>query len=191
MTKAEIRKAYKAKRNEISESSIAEMSLAIANQALDLPIWEAKTFHLFMSIEQQKEVQTEYLLHVLYGKDKTVVVPKSDFETKLMKSVLLTENTRLKPNQMHIPEPEDGIEINHESIDIVFVPLLAYDKKGFRVGYGQGFYDRFLSLCRPDVIKVGLSFFEAEEEFDFAEEFDIQMDFCVTPTQLYSFPPEA
>jgi 5-formyltetrahydrofolate cyclo-ligase len=57
---------------------------------------------------------------------------------------------------------------------VVFVPLLAFDKKGNRVGYGKGFYDAFLSKCKPETIKIGLSFFEAEETID-----DVfENDFC-------------
>jgi 5-formyltetrahydrofolate cyclo-ligase len=57
---------------------------------------------------------------------------------------------------------------------------------GNRIGYGKGFYDRFLNTCRKDVIKVGLSIFEAEEKID-AESFDVPLDFCVTTKQLYAF----
>ena len=74
-----------------------------------------------------------------------------------------------------------------KKIDVVFVPLLAFDSKGHRVGYGKGFYDRFLNECRKDVITVGLSFFEAEDEFIEANETDVPLDYCVTPLKVYSF----
>ena len=70
--------------------------------------------------------------------------------------------------------------------DIILVPLLAYDKKGNRVGYGKGFYDRFLRTQKNNIIKVGLSFFGPEEIVE-KKEFDQRLDFCVTPEKVFSF----
>ena len=100
---------------------------------------------------------------------------------------LLTDSTRLKKSKWNIPEPVDGIEIAPNKLDVVFVPLLAFDGQGQRVGYGKGFYDRFLAQCRKDAIKIGLSLFEAEERISDFEESDIPLDFCVTPKKVYSF----
>ena len=70
---------------------------------------------------------------------------------------------------------------------MVFVPLLALDKKGHRVGYGKGFYDAFLKDCKPDVIKIGLSFFEAEDIVDDVFKSDVKLDYCVKPENVYEF----
>ena len=104
-----------------------------------------------------------------------------------MTHFLLTDNTKIKKNEYNIPEPVDGIEVPSKKIDVVFVPLLAYDKKGNRVGYGKGFYDKFLSECKPDVIKIGLSFFEPEELIADIFEGDIKLDYCVSPNGFYQF----
>ena len=93
----------------------------------------------------------------------------------------------LKLNTYNIPEPIDGIPIANTSIDVVFVPLLAFDLKGNRVGYGKGFYDNFLADCKPETIKIGLSFFEAEAEIEDVFKNDIPLDYCVTPKQIYTF----
>jgi len=156
-------------------------SLAIANNCLYLPIWDKTYFHLFLPIEAQKEVNTEFLLQILAGRDKEIVVSKSDFDSGHMTHYLLTDNTKLKVNDYGIPEPVDGLEVPAHKIDVVFVPLLAYDKKGNRVGYGKGFYDQFLSECKPDVIKIGLSYFDPEETISDVFENDVKLDFCVTP----------
>ena len=114
----------------------------IANEILKLPIWDKTYFHVFLPIEEQKEVNTEFILHLLSGKDKEIVISKSDFATREMTHFLLTDNTKIKKNEYNIPEPVDGLEVPATKIDVVFVPLLAYDQKGNRVGYGKGFYDR-------------------------------------------------
>lgn len=187
MTKSELRKKYKILRDDLSIDNLEDLSLSVANQLLILPIWEHVFYHLFLTIEEQKEVNTAYILNILSGKDKNIIISKSDFKTGLMTNFLLTDNTIIKKNNYNIPEPVDGIEILPNKIEVVFVPLLAFDKKGNRVGYGKGFYDRFLSECNPETIKIGLSFFEAEDRILDIFESDVKLDYCVTPKKVYSF----
>ena len=187
MNKKELRAKYKDLRKELLPDEIEEKSLAIANRMLQLDIWDKTYFHLFLTIEEQKEVETEFVLQVLAGYDKEIIVAKTNFETLEMTNYLLTDNTKFQKNEYNIYEPVDGIEVPNAKIDVVFVPLLAFDKKGNRVGYGKGFYDKFLSKCKEDVIKIGLSFFEAEEIIDDVFEGDIRLDYCITPTTNYVF----
>ena len=190
MTKKELRSKYKKLRNDLSFDEIEDLSLEIANEALKLPIWNLENYHIFLTIHEHKEVQTDYLLHILNGKDKNVIVSKSDFETRTMNHVLLTDNVTIKKNAWNIPEPQNGFSVADNQIDVVFVPLLTYDVFGNRVGYGKGFYDKFLSQCKPNVVKIGLSFFDAEPIIEDAFELDIRLDYCITPTKTYQFPHE-
>ncbi|MEH6534864.1 MAG: 5-formyltetrahydrofolate cyclo-ligase [Psychroserpens sp.] len=187
MTKNELRKTHKRLRKTISEEQIEDFSLDIANQLLTLPIWEHEFYHLFLSITEHKEVNTDYILNILSGKDKHIVISKSDFTTLEMSHFLLTDSTKIIKNEWNIPEPVNGISISPEQIDVVFIPLLAFDKSGNRVGYGKGYYDKFLSKCRPKTIKIGLSFFESTEHIIDVYDGDIGLDYCVTPNKIYSF----
>jgi 5-formyltetrahydrofolate cyclo-ligase len=187
MTKAELRKVYKLLRKNLTQDQVDDLSLKIANQLLTLPIWNHEFYHTFLSIAEHKEVNTEYLLNILSGKDKHIVISKSDFSTLEMTHYLLTDNTKIKKNQWHIPEPINGIKIDSNQIDVVFIPLLAFDKIGHRVGYGKGFYDNFLANCKPEVLKIGLSFFKSEEQIIDVFKSDIQLDYCVTPEYIYQF----
>ena len=191
MTKQELRIKYKTLRQQLSEADIEEKSLAIANKILTLPIWENDYFHVFLPIVSQKEVDTEIILHLLSGKDKNIIISKSDFETRQMTHFLLTDNTKIKVSDYGIPEPVDGPDASGEipvnKIEVVFVPLLAFDETGNRVGYGKGFYDNFLAECKPGVIKIGLSFFEAVEPWEDVFESDVKLDYCITPEMIYSF----
>lgn len=187
MFKKEIRLKYKELRQALSENQIEEFSLAIANEVLLLPIWEKTYFHVFLPIEAQKEVNTEYLLHLLSGKDKEICISKSDFESRKMTHFLLTDNTKIKNNEYNIPEPVDGIEVPSNKMEVVFIPLLAYDNNGNRVGYGKGFYDKFLAECIQNTIKIGLSFFEPEELISDVNATDIQLNYCVTPKRTIKF----
>jgi 5-formyltetrahydrofolate cyclo-ligase len=187
MLKKELRQKYKTIRQNLTAAETENLSLAIANEILKLPIWEKTYFHLFLPIEEQKEVNTEFILHLLSGKDKEIVISKSDFATREMTHFLLTDNTKIKKNEYNIPEPVDGLEVPATKIDVVFVPLLAFDKKGNRVGYGKGFYDKFLAECKPETIKIGLSFFEPEEKISDVFESDVLLDYCVTPNGVFEF----
>ncbi|MFI8377629.1 5-formyltetrahydrofolate cyclo-ligase [Leeuwenhoekiella sp. NPDC079379] len=186
MTKAEYRKLYKEKRNSLSSSEIDELSLSIANQLLQLPIWDYEFYHVFLSIEHFKEVNTDHILNILNGKDKHIIISKSDFQDFSMRHYLLLDSTRLIANKWGIPEPQNGIEIKPEQLDVIFIPLLVFDKNGSRVGYGKGFYDRFLNKCKPDALKIGLSLFEAEENLP-KDDRDIPLTHCITPNKTYNF----
>ena len=187
MNKKEIRQQYKARRSQLSETEKDQKSLAIANRLLSLPIWEHTYFHIFLPIVELNEIDTEFILHLLSGKDKEIVVSRSDFDTRQMTHILLTENTKIKKNEYNIPEPVNGLEVPSKSIDVVFVPLLAFDIYGNRVGYGKGFYDQFLAECNPETLKIGLSFFEAVDAIHDVFESDIKLDYCVTPDKVYTF----
>jgi len=186
MDKSSFRKKYSALRALQTQDEIEAMSLAIANQAITLPIWDETYYHIFLSISEKKEVDTEFLLHILQGRDKSIVVSKTNFENYEMEHYLLQENTHLKVSHYGIPEPIDGIEIPVEKLDVVFVPLLAFDTQGNRIGYGKGFYDRFLSRCPSSTIFAGLSLFEAEDVIPSTTD-DVKLDFCITPTKTIRF----
>ncbi|MDT0606512.1 5-formyltetrahydrofolate cyclo-ligase [Croceitalea rosinachiae] len=186
MLKKELRLHYKSKRALLNSDTIANQSLEISNRMLSLPIWNFSFYHTFLSIKENQEVDSSPLITILQGKDKNIVVPKTISANRL-ENYLLTDSTLLKPNKLNIPEPVDGIKIEDNKIDVVFIPLLAYDKNGNRVGYGKGYYDSFLAKCRKDVTRVGLSFFEPEEEIKDVGEHDIPLDYCVAPDNIYKF----
>lgn len=187
MKKLQIRNKYKELRASLTEMEIEEKSLAIANNLLQMKIWEYNYYHIFLSITEKKEVNTEPILHILQGKDKNILLSKSNVNTNRLTNYLLTDSTVIKKNSWNIPEPVDGIEVDAKKIDLVFVPLLAYDKSGHRIGYGKGFYDAFLADCKEDVVKIGVSFFEPEPHISDVYSSDIPLDFCITPTQIFKF----
>ena len=187
MDKKEARKKSKEARKLLSQEEIEDKSLAIANQLLRMNIWDKLYYHLFLTIEEQKEINSESILQILAGKDKEIVISKCNFATLGMTHFLLTDNTKIKKNRYNIPEPVDGLEVPDAKIDVVFVPLLAYDKQGNRVGYGKGFYDNFLSKCKPETIKIGVSFFPPEEKIEDVSTNDVKLDFCVTPEEVFRF----
>ncbi|NNM17799.1 MAG: 5-formyltetrahydrofolate cyclo-ligase [Croceitalea sp.] len=186
MLKSELRLAYLEKRTLLSSENIDNLSLKIANALLGMPIWHYSYYHIFLSIAKNKEVDINAVMAILHGKDKHIVVPKVTSKNRL-NHFLLTDATVLMPNTLNIPEPVEGIEIPEIKIDVVFVPLLAFDKLGNRVGYGKGFYDCFLQKCTPETIKIGLSFFEPVDKIEDTHEGDVKLDYCVNPDRVYQF----
>lgn len=186
-TKDQLRQDFLSKRKALSDATHQKMTDAIVNRCLELPIWEFSIFHMFLPIEKQREVDTTVLLTVLQGKDKQVVLPKTAPHATL-RHYLLTEETRILENPWGVPEPQGGLEIQPEQIEVVFVPLITFDLEGYRVGYGKGYYDRFLARCHANTIKVGLSIFDPVEGIKDRSPYDVPLDFCVTTQQCFSFP---
>ena len=184
MLKGELRKVYKLKRSSLTNTEI--LSLEIANKTLEIDIWNLQNYHVFFPIEKHKEVDSKLIIQIAQGKDKNVILPKLNLESKTIDSFLLTDSTPLKTNHLGITEPFNGNHINNNQIDLVFVPLLAFDNFGHRVGYGGGYYDKFLSKC-PRAIKVGLSYFDPINKIEDINSKDIKLDYCITPNKVYKF----
>ena len=104
-----------------------------------------------------------------------------------MIAVIVDDNTLFETNKYGIDEPIDGLDMLTNEIDLILVPLLCFDKKGYRVGYGKGYYDRFLSSCRSDCLKIGFSYFEPVDIIEDVDKFDIKLNYCITPRSIFTF----
>lgn len=187
MNKKALRALYRQKRATIPAEQQAQLSQQIAEQTLRLPIWDKQVFHSFLSIPSFGEVDTEPLIHLLQERGKTLVVSRTVMETVRMEHFLYDPTQIQADNKWHIPEPQGGIPVKSEEIEVVFVPLLAYDTAGNRIGYGKGFYDNFLAECKTETLKIGLSFFPAEPLIEDVREDDIPLDYVVTPEGIFKF----
>tara|TARA_B100000963_G_C22614231_1_gene666481 strand:+ start:1710 stop:2276 length:567 start_codon:yes stop_codon:yes gene_type:complete len=187
MDKFEARKKYSLLRKKISNDEIIDFSVKIANKCLNLNIWQYSNYHIFLPIEKKKEVDTSPIINILTGKQKQVVISKSNFKDFSLTNYILDDDVILEFNNYGIPEPRNGKKIKTDLIDVVFIPLLAFDKSGNRVGYGKGFYDRFLKELPEKTIKIGLSFFPQEHMLDGIEKHDVKMNYCVTPNDVFTF----
>lgn len=161
--------------------------LLIQFQGADLPFLESLL--TYWPIEENNEPDTHLFTEFLKFRNPELKVcyPKSNFETLSMQAVLTDIDTPFTKTELNIFEPAANEILLAQDVDLVFVPLLAFDKKGYRIGYGKGFYDKYLAQCRPDCIKVGFSFFEPIERIDDSNEFDVPLDICITPQNQYVF----
>lgn len=185
MTKSELRKIYKSKRKELSSQEVNETSLRILENLKSMSIWENSTFHIFLPILNQNEINTLPIIDYLFGHKKQVIVP--NVENDRMLSCLIDENTEFESGKFNVPEPKYFQLFDPQKIDVIFMPMMICDKKGNRIGYGGGYYDRFLKDCRNDTVKIGLNFFEPIEEIQDVFELDVPLDYCVTGDEVVSF----
>jgi 5-formyltetrahydrofolate cyclo-ligase len=117
----------------------------------------------------------------------TLAYPRTNYEAITIEAVMVDDDSGYKTNQYGITEPLGENVLLPEELDMVFVPVLVYDERGYRVGYGKGFYDRYLKLCKKDVIKIGFSYFAPEPLISDVNEFDIPLNFAITPERIYEF----
>ncbi len=190
MTKSELRKAYLQKRRLLSREDRRSESELIADRFFSVfDLSGVKVLHLFLSIEKLNEIDTEPIFSKLWRDFPYLetVVPRVDLESNEIASLKLTSQTALAVNQWQIPEPLSGVLVEPTLIDMVLTPGLCFDRSGHRVGYGKGFYDRFLRNGRPDCVKIGLSYFEPVEKIDDTHDGDIALDFVITPVEVFRF----
>ncbi len=149
-----------------------------------------KYVHVFLPIKENNEVDTFEIISFFkhHHPHLKIVVPKTNFDDLSMTHVEFDHlSTVLRKNIYNIPEPLYGKVVPVDLIDVILVPLLAFDREGHRIGYGGGFYDRFLKECREDSLKIGLSLFGPEERLFLAEFYDVKLTHCITPQRTYYF----
>jgi 5-formyltetrahydrofolate cyclo-ligase len=189
MTKQEARNIYSEKRLQLAvgERNRLDDLLLIQFQKLVLPALHC--VHTYLSLESKKEFTTDAILHFLEFQHPGIqfAVPRINADHGELEAILHTEDLRFQKNKWGILEPMGGEVIDHKEIDLVLVPLLAFDETGTRVGYGKGYYDKFLSECRKDVLKIGFCYFEAVDKITDSASFDIPLSYCVTPHRIYEF----
>lgn len=186
MNKTELREEYLSKRAAMSEDEVESLSRSIAKELFaSVDFSMVGTVHLFLPIERFNEIDTWSIVYRLWTQFPSVrtVVPKVDRSSGELKSIELTRTTPVEPSEWGVPEPQSGNEVSPTEIDVVLVPLLCSDKDGYRVGYGKGFYDRFLTKCRPDCRKIGLSYFPPVERIEDVTATDVRLDEVVDGRQ--------
>jgi 5-formyltetrahydrofolate cyclo-ligase len=189
MVKKEVRRAYIEKRNELSTSGINDLVAKIVDNFRSINLQGAQVLLSYHPIIERKEFDPASCADLLLLENSNLIIawPKIDDDSITMNAVKVSNQSSLIPNRYNIPEPVNGENIDPLMIDVVFVPLLAFDTKGYRVGYGKGFYDRFLLRCSEDVVKIGFSYFEAIDTIDDVHEYDVPLNFCITPMRVYEF----
>ena len=183
-----IRKEYAKKRQELSTLQFKEASSKLIQNTIELiKKNHPECIHCFLPIESKDEINTALIIQYCWENNIKVVVPVSNFDDGTLKTAEFETHTKTKLTKHHIPEPIDPVWTKNDAIDLVITPLLAFDLKGYRVGYGKGFYDRFFASLPRGTKKVGISLFDPCEAIEDVNEHDIPLTHCVTPNKIYTF----
>ena len=176
MKKVEIRKVVMEERAQLSAEDFSFRQEAIIETLKNLLI-PTQTIASFKAIPHRNEISLETL-------EGTFAYPRVVSDKGIME---MAQSTEFANSEWGIPEPVGGSVLKPTDFDIVLIPLLAFDLNGNRVGYGKGFYDRYLLNCRPDCLKIGISLFDPVTLIQDMEGHDIRLDIAICPAQLYDF----
>lgn len=174
---------------QLSEAERSKMDdlMLIQFQTVELPFLESLLS--YWPIEENNEPNTHLFTEFLKFRNPEMKIcyPVSDFQTMTLQAVATDIDTPFEKTNLNIHEPNEGTAVAVAEIEMVFVPLLAFDNKGYRIGYGKGFYDKYLADCNPDCIKAGFCYFDPIDSIDDRNEFDVPLDLCITPQNVYVF----
>jgi 5-formyltetrahydrofolate cyclo-ligase len=189
MTKAALRKLYKAKRLALTDKEKMKLDdlLLIQFQQLGVPAISCLMSYWPMPHQHEPNTQlfTSYYRHLI--PNLHICYPVTNINDLSMQAMLIDEDTVYTTSNFGVTEPISDMVVPPAEIDLVFVPMLAYDNQGYRVGYGKGFYDRFLQQCHPSVITIGFSYFEPVNKIEDRNGFDVPLNYCITPDTIYEF----
>lgn len=190
-TKGELRQHYRLLRQQLSDGELQQRSQQVCRQFFShIPLEQVRILHSYLPISTQRELDPSPILDKLRSEYPHIrlVISRTLWEQRQMEHVYWDEEVVLLENKWGIPEPVGGAVCPAEMIDAVLVPLLAFDKHGHRLGYGAGFYDRFLASCAPHALSIGLSLFPPlEEPIPGIFPTDVPLTHCLTPQQIFVF----
>jgi 5,10-methenyltetrahydrofolate synthetase len=192
MTKAELRAIYMDKRRSLSPGDVAAASGRIAERFFnEIDLAGVRKLHIFIRIPKFNEIDTSNIYFRLWQERRNIATfaPRSDLVSGEITSIEFDSDTPFAENKWEIREPLGNEKAEPDEFDLVLVPLLCVDESGQRIGYGKGFYDRFLSRCRSDCLKVGLSYFPPVLAVDAIDAHDVKLDLCITPERTFRFGP--
>ena len=185
MKKPELRKIYKAKRFQLYPAEIQQLSFNVLENLKRMDIWDFSVYHIFLPIAQNHEINTFPIIDELFSKNKRVVVPKVSGSELI--NCEIQKETEFEIGKFKTLEPKEIQLVDNKLVELVFMPMMVCDKNGNRVGYGGGFYDRWLSQFEKKPVKIGLNFFPPVDEIQDAAEWDVRLDYSVTPDEIVSF----
>ena len=189
MLKKAIRERYLQKRIKLADDEWERSAAMIAGHFDTFQFPTIKCLLSFYPLPEKKEFDISRSISSLKKNNPRIKIgwPRIEPDTFLMEAYQVEEDGLYAKNKYNILEPLNGELIAPELFDMIFLPMIAFDQRGYRIGYGKGFYDRYLARCRPDTLKVGFSFFDPVVRIKDINEFDVPLDICITPLRIYEF----
>ena len=175
--KVEARKAALSKRRSLPSDVRRENSIKICNELVGTEYYK-KANNILCYASYNSEVDTKYIIERIFDDKKNLYLPRCEVEHK---KLIICPVTELRKGAYGIIEPMGkGVDIG--SIDMVVVPMVAFNRNKNRIGYGAGYYDRLLGCA--DVYKIGIAFSIQETQFSGFEDTDVPLDMIITESEL-------
>lgn len=194
LTKAALRRAALPRRQALTRAEVAARSERLSGQLFQhFPVAQWRWLHVFLPLARQNEPDTWPLIHRIWAANRPVrlAAPVVQPDGIFLKHYELTTGTPLLASRWGIPEPvaDAATEVAPAQLSAVLVPLLACDRQGQRVGYGGGFYDRFLAQCQPGTLFIGLNILDEEPVAAIADVLptDVPLHACLMPGGVWKF----
>ena len=189
MIKNTVRQEFLQRRMDILEEDLHQQTALIGFNFKKLTLPPVKYLLSYNPVTSRREFDVSVCEDILKHQYPTLRIawPKIHVDMLDMEAGLVEKDGLFIKNRFNILEPISGSIVKPEQLDVIFVPLIAFDSRGYRVGYGKGYYDRYLARCRPDAVKIGFSYFDAVEYIEDIDDFDVPLNFCITPQRIYEF----
>jgi 5-formyltetrahydrofolate cyclo-ligase len=187
MNKFELRQKYRLKRQALNQEECNALSKLILNKLVTSFDLKNLNVGIFLPIERQKEPNTFLLFSMIDKSITNLYAPKVIPNKEEMIFNRINSPDEILLGMYNIPEPLSTEQIDCRELNIILIPLMAFSGEGYRVGYGKGYYDKYLHEADKKLIKIGISMFDNTEEIDDVNKFDIKMDYCITPSKMYTF----
>lgn len=183
--KQKLREQFLQRRLQLRDETYLTKSARIIERLKQQPEYQdAEKLHCYVSMQKRHEVNTIPFIKELLDQDKKLAVPVTDFQKNVLHSRYITRFEDLQENKWGVLEPVAGEIAKPGEFDLVIVPMVGGDYNKNRIGYGKGFYDRFLSESGGAAVAVGLLFEDCLVESIPIEEFDIPMDKLITEERV-------
>lgn len=182
-----IRKEMLSKRNSMAKDEVKEKSKKITDTLKKIPVYKtSKTIMIYLNFGN--EIDSSEIIKDCIDSGKTVVLPYCNHTDKsITPTKIKSMDIDLTINKMGYGQPsEDSLDpVDNSEIDLIILPGLAFDRKGFRVGFGAGYYDRFLGKMNYEATTIGLAYdYQIVDSFIKMESYDIPVDYVLTEERI-------
>jgi len=183
--KEDLRKKYKKLRTELNNKSIKDKS--ICKNFLNSNLYKKSTT-ILCYYSTKEEIDTKKIIKKALSDNKKVALPKCLDKNGHMKFYYIKSINEVEKGLFNIMEPKTNAEVTNFTNAIILVPGFTFDKNGYRLGYGKGYYDRF--LAQNNLISIGLCYEEFINEELSISLYDQKIDFLISENNICSFNKE-
>lgn len=187
MLKKEARKLFLEKRVALTHKECVKLDDLLLIQFQKIQLGSFNCIGSFYPLDHQNEPNSLLFVKYLtfFIPDLKVVYPVIDPTGEKMNFYNQTKDTLI--NKWGIHEPLSIDYMPTEKIEVFLVPLIGFDERGHRIGFGKGFYDRFFENCTHNPKRIGISYFDPIPRIEDTHEFDVPLTHCITPWNSYEF----